>query len=188
MSRFDHRFFPSLGVLHEMFICDAEKGLLYHNPDKPHWYFASDAYQERWIRQWADKVAGCKNKSDGYIYVSTNYGLRPVHRIIYAMHHALEPIQQPDEIDHEDGIHDHNWISNLRGASSSNNRHNSVMHKRNTSGLKGIYPKAGGWRAMICLNYVKQEKWFKNKEDAIVWRESMRKSLHKEFEYAGGKR
>lgn len=44
-----------------------------------------------------------------------------------------------DRVDHEDGVRNHNWWSNLRIANNQQNGANSKRKKNNTSGYKGVY-------------------------------------------------
>lgn len=59
--------------------------------------------------------------SDGYIRVGCGRrSLRMKHRLIYFLYHGVIP-EKGYEIDHIDNIRHHNWISNLRVLSKSQN-------------------------------------------------------------------
>ena len=54
-------------------------------------------------------------------------------------------------LDHKDLCPDHNWISNLRLATQSQNCGNQRVRRNNKAGLKGVFPRKGTdrWRAFI---------------------------------------
>ena len=59
----------------------------------------------------------------------------------------------PDgELDHEDRVRDHDWISNLRPANQTQNNANRVAYRNNKSGFKGVHLFQGRFRAMIRIN------------------------------------
>lgn len=189
MPKFNPNKFPSLSYLFEAFSVNYELGLLYWNEERPVHHFATEAYWGRWRRQWAGGIVGILNPSDGYLYANLKgIGLRPVHRIIYAMFHELEPFDQPDEIDHENNDRTANWISNLRDATASQNKHNALLSSANSSGYKGVsfHTKVDKWRATICLNYKHTHLgYFNTPEEAYECIVSRRKEFHKEFSNDG---
>ena len=58
------------------------------------------------------------------------------HRLAWIMYYGLE--SQPTLLDHEDTVRHHNWISNIRKATSSQNVFNSRLQKRSSTGVKGV--------------------------------------------------
>lgn len=62
--------------------------------------------------------------------------------------------QCPALVDHKDGNPRNNRWENLRGATRSQNMHNSKMQSNNRSGFKGVawHKTSKKWRAMIGLN------------------------------------
>jgi hypothetical protein len=51
----------------------------------------------------------------------------------------------PGFLDHRDGVKHHNWISNLRLATVTQNHANRVRTSKNTSGYKGVTTRENGW-------------------------------------------
>lgn len=72
------------------------------------------------------------------------------HRIIFLMCNGF----LPKRIDHKDGDPMNNLISNLRGATQSQNRMNSRVYKSTASGVKGVSRSSSGnkWRVRIKIN------------------------------------
>lgn len=91
-----------------------------------------------------------------------------VHRLIWQFHHGEIP--DGKIIDHIDGNPSNNFIENLRLATYSQNRMNSVLLKTNTSGVCGVSfkKKRNKWTAQITVNgkYISLGE-FTNKIDAI---------------------
>jgi hypothetical protein len=78
------------------------------------------------------------------------------HRLAWLYMTGVMPTLQ---IDHEDRVRNHNWWSNLREATNSQNQFNASMRVDNTSGYKGVSQckKTGKWRA-----YIQNEKRWKH--------------------------
>ena len=74
------------------------------------------------------------------------------HRIIYAMHHGVDPGDM--QIDHINGVGTDNRIENLRLATSQENNRNRRIAKNNTSGIRGVcwdrFKKK--WKAYIMIH------------------------------------
>lgn len=72
------------------------------------------------------------------------------HRLAWFMYYGEWPIL---EIDHKDGNSDNNAISNLRLATSSDNKHNRPRPHNNTSGATGVQylERLGKWQATVVL-------------------------------------
>jgi hypothetical protein len=70
----------------------------------------------------------------GYLQVGIGRKVYLVHRIIWKMVHETEP----PEIDHRNGVHCENRLSNLRAATRSSNSRNRRVLKNNKLGLKGV--------------------------------------------------
>lgn len=73
-----------------------------------------------------------------------------LHRIVFLMHHGY----LPKYIDHIDGDRLNNRIENLREATFSQNRQNTLKYKNNTSGVKGVCwnKQAKKWKASVQTN------------------------------------
>jgi len=123
-------------------------------------------------------VAGCNcNK---YIYVGCNGKQHYAHRLAWLYMYGY----WPKVVDHINGNTKDNRISNLREATLSQNQHNSIKPKNNTSGVKGVYfhKASQKWMARVCINY----KYiylgiFKNIEDAQKAIVNARKQHHGAF-------
>ena len=94
-------------------------------------------------------VAGTLHQ-DGGIHISINNKIYKAHRIAWLYEYG----QLPDLIDHKDRIRHHNWISNLRDLSKSENAFNVKLSTKNTSGFKGVYfdKQLKKWRSQIFFN------------------------------------
>jgi len=78
---------------------------------------------------------------DGRLYLA--------HRLIWTMEHDAIPTGM--EVDHKDHDGTNNRLSNLRLVSSSGNKKNRRIGRRNTSGSMGVYwsEPLGKWYAQI---------------------------------------
>jgi len=93
-------------------------------------------------------IAGYKN-SLGYIIITVNEQSYKAHRLAWFYEHGYLP---ENDIDHEDRIRHHNWISNLREASKSCNQLNTGNRKNNTSGVKGVVKFRDKWLVRLTIN------------------------------------
>jgi hypothetical protein len=93
--------------------------------------------------------AGCLN-GKGYFKVRVNGKKHYVHRLIYLWHTGL----LPELVDHVNGTSHDNRIENLRAATRSQNKRNSVKHKSLTSRWKGVcwITRNKKWQATIRKN------------------------------------
>lgn len=98
-----------------------------------------------------------------------------VHRLV-AKTFIPNPYQYT-EIDHIDRNKANNHISNLRWCSRIENVLNTKIRKDNTSGYKGVRQTKTGWQACWSIHKKMMTKWFKTKEEAIVYRKKM-EELH----------
>jgi len=105
------------------------------------------------------------------------------HRMVWLYVFGIFP---QGDIDHKNLNKKDNRLSNLRLASDSQNRQNTGISKRNTSGVKGVTwcVQKRRWRAMIKLH---DDKWqthlgyFKNKDDAKAAYDNAAKIYFGEF-------
>ncbi len=125
-------------------------------------------------------IAGTYLK-DGGIQICIAGKLYKAHRLAFLYMDGIFPV---DYIDHKDTIRSHNWWSNLRKATFSNNMHNVTLRKDNTSGVKGVtwcktYSK---WLARVRLNgKYKHVGYFDDLNKAEIAIRRVREELHGEF-------
>jgi hypothetical protein len=104
------------------------------------------------VGQYPNKVAGTKPKVDGRaIFISICGQICAAHRLAWVYMHG--PIPEGMEIDHIDCNPNNNAISNLRLATSSQQKMNKRVQSNSRSGLKGAYyhaaHKGKKWRSQI---------------------------------------
>lgn len=109
------------------------------------------AKEPRPARPLLGQIAGAL-KPSGHIYIKLRGStLFAAHRIAWVWVHGS--ISDEIEIDHEDGNPANNAISNLRLATSSQQKMNKGVQSNNRSGLKGAYfhacRKGKQWRSQI---------------------------------------
>jgi len=93
-------------------------------------------------------MAGCLH--GGRVFIRINKVLYVAHRLAWLYVHGYLPSV---DIDHCDGIASHNWLSNLREATRSQNMQNQRRaQKGSASGLLGVYPSFNKWIAKISVD------------------------------------
>lgn len=107
--------------------------------------------EPRPIRPCLGKVAGT-TRPNGYVFISVpGFGQIGAHRLAWIYVHGLTI--GGAEIDHRDTNPSNNAISNLRLATSSEQKQNKKVQSNNRSGLKGAYyhacHKGKKWRSQI---------------------------------------
>lgn len=139
---------PNRKYLEECFYLDEKSGSIFWKK-RPESHFNSRHGHSIWVSQNAGKQAGTK-MANGYISIRLN-GIRLMaHRVAFSLaHHEI-----PDgvEIDHIDGNRSNNAASNLRYATSSQNKSNIFGAKKNSkSGIRGVcwHSLANKWRAQV---------------------------------------
>jgi len=90
-------------------------------------------------------------RSHGYLTTSYDYKQYYIHRLAWFLHHG----NQPEYIDHINGIKTDNRLANLRNCSNSQNNMNVGKMSNNTSGHTGVYwiKDRKSWKAVITVNY-----------------------------------
>lgn len=101
------------------------------------------------------KPAGTKNKKSGYILVGVpGFGQLQAHRLAWIYVHGLTI--GGAEVDHIDTNPSNNAISNLRLATSTEQKRNKKVQSNNRCGLKGAYyhacRKSKKWRSQIQID------------------------------------
>jgi len=128
-------------------------------------------------------VAGTQNKS-GYINIQLDGYLYRAHRLAWLHKYGVWPAVQ---IDHKDNVRNHNWVSNLREATRSQNCANIKMRKDNASGYRGVTKVANGkYQSYINANNKRFHLGtFNTKEEAYSAYCKKAKELHGEFSSTG---
>jgi len=89
----------------------------------------------------ADSKQYWRTRMDGKAYLN--------HRLAWLYVHGRFPDKHLDHIDRDPA---NNCITNLREATRSQNKVNSIAYKNNCSGFKGVYPSKQRWQAQIRYN------------------------------------
>ena len=131
-----------------LFYYDYETGVLTRRSRDRDW-FCSDRAYKIFNTRFAGRELTCID-AHGYIQVSLFGSNYKAHRIIWVYVNGDEP----DNIDHVNGVRDDNRISNLRSVTKHENSLNLSLAKNNTTGVTGVsYDKARGkWIAQIEFN------------------------------------
>jgi hypothetical protein len=121
-------------------------------------------------------VAGNFRK-DGYVTIRVNGIAHYSHRLAWFYMTGLWPT---NEVDHKDRNPSNNAWVNLREATSSDNKCNSSLNVRNTSGYRGIgwMPNVGKWQVHVNGMYLGR---YDDLEEAIQVRDSYALTLQGEF-------
>ena len=149
------------------------KELLHYDPD------TGVFTRKKTINNRAKKgaIVGTVN-ARGYLVVGIDYNDYYLHRLAWLYVHDY----MPEEIDHDNGFKDQNWINNLKPVTHSENLKNIRIPSDNTSGVVGVgWHKAGKkWRAHINNNGKEVHLGlFEYKDDAI----KVRKDAEKKYDY-----
>jgi hypothetical protein len=129
------------------------------------------------------KIGGLAGSKDsyGYTVIQLNNVRYKAHRLAWLYMNGEMPSKS---IDHINGCTSDNRISNLRDVSHSENCKNQKVHKRNTTGYRGVsYFKANKkYTAYITVNYKRIHLgYFATIEDAVNKVKEARATLHGEF-------
>lgn len=105
----------------------------------------------------------------GYIRINIKGKKYSAHRLAWLYMTGKFPTKG---IDHKDRIKHHNWWSNLRLLSNSNNQKNTGNWTNNTSGIKGVcwHKLSNKWEARIRIGKTKFLGLYKNFDDAVCAR------------------
>lgn len=142
---------PSQEVLRQLLEYDPETGALTWKERGPEWFAAGKHSPKHrckiWNTRYAGKPAITAQDGKGYLCGSILDRCVQAHRVIWKLVYGDEP----DEIDHINGVRGENRIANLRAASRITNMRNKARSVTNTSGVTGVYwnRKACKWCAQI---------------------------------------
>ncbi len=97
----------------------------------------------RGVRSRVGDIAGCLDKSSGYIVITVDYINYGAHRIAWLY---MTGEVAPEHIDHQNGDRAANWFANLRAVTASVNAQNQrKATKKSATGLLGVVTtKAAG--------------------------------------------
>ena len=135
---------------------------------------------------WVLTTPGTLNGKYTRLVIGTNTLL--LHRLVAEVFlnagKPLTPQQHVDHIEHADGSHAQDRLSNLRIVSRSQNGMNQVISSNNTSGYKGVtwHKRNGKWQARI-MTYGRHKYLglFTTPEAAALAYDRAAKKLHGEF-------
>jgi len=120
-----------------------------------------------WLMQW--KWYAHKDKNAWYARRTTPIGNNKTATVM--MHREILSIDSSLLVDHVDRDGLNNRRSNLRAATIQQNGHNQQIHRRNTSGYKGVTwnKKGAKWQAQIQTNGKRKHLgWFDTREEAAI--------------------
>jgi hypothetical protein len=130
-----------------------------------------------WNARYPGNPAGSISRY-GYVVLHFMGTLFKAHRLVW-LHVYGEPVP---EIDHIDGDRSNNRIENLRSATRSQNRANSVVSKNNGVGVKGVSPHKNRYHARIMhQGRAIHLGSFKTIDEAAAARRKAAERLHGEF-------
>lgn len=166
---------PDLGLLRQTYRYDPETGELWFRDELPHMPLKMRV-------RYSGTIAGdtqSKRRCCHLTYNGVSYRLKG-YRIAWALFHGQDPY--PLEIDHIDGNPSNDRIANLRLATPSENRKNSIVSKPTRTGVRGVYPSKGGYMALIKHHKKKVYLgYFKNIEAADQAYKTAAAALHGPF-------
>ena len=155
------------------------KDLLHYDPDTG--LFTWNVAKSNKTR--VGSVAGHKHIF-GYIIIRIDGVPYPAHRIAWLYMTGDFP---KEDMDHINGIRHDNRFKNLREATRQQNNFHSSIRSNNTTGFKGVTPKAGKFIAQATLNGKKHYLgFFLTKELASEAYQKFAAKNHGEFYCARG--
>lgn len=135
------RTLPDAGLLRQLLDYNPQTGSLVHRV-RPREMFASKRAWSTWNARYAGLPA--TSPKAGYLRVIIFNRHYKAHRVAYKIHFSIEP---PPELDHINGDGLDNRISNLRPASSRQNKLNQRLRSDSTTSVKGVSPIGRKFRA-----------------------------------------
>lgn len=135
---------PEWSYLCECFEYDQDRGKLYWK-ERPLYHHKDASQNKRFNTRYSGKEAG-RLGSAGYRSVIIDGVEYSSHRVMW----KLVTKEDPDIIDHINGVKDDNRWCNIRNVSQTQNNHNRSISSNNTTGYKGVSVcKDGRFKAAI---------------------------------------
>lgn len=124
------------------------------------------------------KPLGCI-RPDGYRITTLKGKNYYLHRLIWLYHTGYHAYH----IDHIDGDKSNNKFTNLREVTEHENVANSKKSNRNSTGIKGVTldKNSGLFIAQVYFKSQRFRKCFTTLQEASIWVQQIRVSVHKEF-------
>jgi hypothetical protein len=138
------RTLPPVDYLRQCFDYDPDTGILRWR-ERPPEHFKSLHARNAWNAKWAGNPVGTF-LSNGYLHTSLSRRKFYVSRLIWKMHHGIDPLF----IDHADRDQTNNRVENLRSVTNRQNAQHSIKPV-GCSGFTGVYPvtRSSRYRAAI---------------------------------------
>jgi hypothetical protein len=133
------RTLPPAEYLHQCFEYDAESGVLRWKR-RPREHFKTAWAHRVWNGRFAGQITG-RPTPKGYLQVTLDYCKLYNSRIIYKMHHGIDP----EWMDHKDRDRSNNALANLRSASMRQNNRN-MLKRTGKAGFVGVHERDAHWR------------------------------------------
>lgn len=105
----------------------------------------SQATADAWNKKYAGKQVRTSTHPKGHLRITIFCGSYFVHRIIWKMVHG----EEPQQIDHANGVRNDNRIANLRASNSSQNSANRAYRRNPQSGYRCVRRCRKRWMSHI---------------------------------------
>lgn len=120
---------------------------------RPESHFINGTACKKWNTRYSGRPAGSVSGTDGYLYIRINKNRYLSHRLVMIL--ALGDRFDHDlEVDHKNGERLVNKVENLRLVTIGENRKNSQLSSKNTSGHVGVHfcRRSKRWIAKVQVN------------------------------------
>ncbi|MEO0449071.1 MAG: HNH endonuclease signature motif containing protein [Pseudomonadota bacterium] len=162
-------------LFNELLHYEAETGKLYWKERDVRFFKDGKQTADHNCKAWNGRYAGTEaftaTSANGYKVGRIFKRTLRAHRVIWTMVHG----EEPNVVDHINGVRADNRLTNLRSVTASQNSQNMRMRDSNTSGVTGVsfHKQRGRWQAYITVNNKAQNLGhFDNKDDAIAARKA----------------
>jgi hypothetical protein len=162
------RKLPSLERLNELFVLDADRGVLLRKTQR-------GCFK-------AGEVCGTKMKGYDYVMVCVDAKRYLAHRVIYFMATGVDP--EDMTIDHINGNQGDNRLCNLRLATVQENRRHQPKHRSdNKTGHRNVSWDNTWvrWKVSVNIGGKRIQRKFQDLQDAVACATTLRHQHFKEF-------